>query len=892
MDFVRRIDKLEKIIKQSNETSELMQASQKTAIDEGLDRTRRTLHGLSEKMEDMERMFEEKLQLMTETRSGQRDTEKIQDLTQEVKDFRKNFEVYQVETTKRLDLVVNTVTEVKSAVEKSVLDIKEAFTGSHYTKTPPRTPPSSPRSDTHVHLQSSRQPEHHDQSSTLPKTLSEDSHLFTRPSGSTQRIDQQQDSHDISRFGSQSIGLGVEGLIQRDDNVNNVHSQSPQGYIRLSQSRPERQEQNPRFEMHSDITRSSSSLFPNTPPELEEAFKMAEEEGILPKSGSDEENLEREERESVHLPTVEGATGFSDEHMFDNGQTQPLSPLSTHGTEPSLGGDSQTLLNEETILAEVQRTTQADEGIVFEANELQKSADLPFTGTILKILVKALQGSKSNVPDTSDGGIDTILCLDISQSTEGKAFDQLISLLTDLLNDAEELSLNRELYENIGIVVFGSQTEILSPLTMDYSDLVAKIYQLKPEGTSALHTALVLCSIALKEKGGPMSMGGYIVPPRIVVFSDGRPTDDSQMNDILSEYAPKPPEIGERVKVMVQKLHHQGYTLYTVPVGSHYNRMFLQDMAKIGGGKLINMEDSRFIKKYFHYQVVAGNVIQKCHETGNPKSYAEYIQREVNQHESGLDSDDISHITEIIHISKELDDEEHDNLPSLGSRVQILGGEASSEPLQYGTTVQNLPDGWIKVQLDNGLINFYHYVNGDKEEIKLVSIPRLLKEDQLIEVGVFVCEKGKPQRKGIVFRVTNSGFVDVSIVYNLEENNFKRRLFRKSLNNNEMKWDVVRWEDGTKSRHKYGADGEFQLEIHNEASYTKALWKWQELSMQQWISFDDVNQTKIEQAYQKNAKTCVIDMDNNRARIVFDKGHLKFMGEDNIILPVRRFDDS
>ncbi|XP_076103286.1 uncharacterized protein LOC143072301 [Mytilus galloprovincialis] len=826
MDFVRRIDKLEKNIKQSNETSELMQAALKTAVDEGLDRTRGTLQGLSEKMDDMERMFEEKLQLMTETRSGQRETEKIQDLTQEVKDFRKNFEMYQVETTKRLDLVVNTVIEVKTAVEQSVLDIKEAFTGTRYTKTPPRSPPPSPRSDTHVHLQSSRQPEHHDHSSTLPKTL------------------------------------GVERIIQRDDNVNNVHSQSPQGYIRLSESRPDRQEQNQRFKTHSDIARSSTSSFPNTPPELEEAFKMAEEEGILPKIGSDEENIGREERESTHLPTVEGATGFSDEHMFSNGQTEPLSPLSTHGTEPSLGGDSQTLLNEETIMAEVQRTLQVDKGVILEANGLRMSAHLPFTDTILKHLVKALQASKSNVPDTSDGGIDTILCLDISQSTEGKAFDQLISVLTDLLNDAEELSLNRELYENIGIVVFGSQTEILSPLTMDYSDLVAKIYQLKPEGTSALHTALVLCSIALKEKGGPMSMGGYIVPPRIVVFSDGRPTDDSQMNDVLSEYAPKPPEIGERVKVMVQKLHHQGYTLFTVPVGSHVNRMFLQDMAKIGGGKLIDMEDSRFIKKYFHYQVVAGNVIQKCHETGNPKSYAEYIQREVNQHESGLDSDDISHITEIIHISKELDDEEHDNLPSLGSRVQILGGEASSEPLQYGTTVQNLPDGWIKVQLDNGLINFYHYVNGDQEDVKLVSVPRLLKEDQLIEVGVFVCEKGKPQRKGIVFRVTNSGFVD------------------------------VRWEDGTKSRHKYGADGEFQLEIHNEVGYTKALWKWQELSMQQWISFDDVNQTKIEQAYQKNAKTCVIDMDNNRARIVFDKGHLKFMGEDNIILPVRRFDDS
>ncbi|CAC5394639.1 unnamed protein product [Mytilus coruscus] len=864
MDIVRRMDKLEKIIKQSNETSELMQASQKTAVDEGLDRTRRTLQGLSEKVDDMERMFEEKLQLMTETRSGQRDTEKIQDLTQEVKDFRKNFEVYQVETTKRLDLVVNTVTEVKTAVEKSVLDIKEAFTSTHFTKTPPRTPPSSPRSDFHFHLQSSRHPEPHDPSSTLPKTSSlADSHLsYTRLSESTQRIDQPQDSDDFSSTGRQSIRLGAEMLFHRDDNVNNVHSPSTQEYIKLSQSRQERQEQRQRSEMQSDIARTSPSLFPKTPPELEEAFKIAEEEGILPKIGSDEENLGREERESAHLPTVEGATAFTDEHMYGNGQTEPLSPLSTHGTEPSLYGDTQPIQDEESILTEVHRTIQADEGIILEANELRRLADLPLTDTILKILVEALQDSRSNVPDTSDGGIDTILCLDISQSTEGKAFDQLISVLTDFLNDAEELSLNRELYENIGIVVFGSQTEILSPLTMDYSDLVAKICKLKPTGTSALHTALALCSIALKEKGGPMSMGGYIVPSRIVVFSDGRPTDDSQMNDILSEYAPKPPEVGERVKIMVQQLHHQGYTLFTVPVGSHVNRMFLQDMAKMGGGKLIDMEDVRFIKKYFHYQVVTGNVIQKCHETGNTKMYAEYIQREVNQHESGLDSDDISHITEIIHTSKELDDEEHDNLPSLGSRVQILSGEATSDPLQYGTIVQNLPDGWIKVQLDNGLINFYHYVNGDREDVKLVSVPRQLKEDQLIEVGVFVYEIGKPQRKGIVFRVTNSGFVD------------------------------VRWEDGTKSRHKYGADGEFQLEIHNEVSYTKVLWKWQELSMQQWISFDDVNQTKIEQAYQKKSKTCVIDMDNNRARIVFDKGHMKFMGEDNIILPVRRFDDS
>lgn len=44
-------------------------------------------------------------------------------------------------------------------------------------------------------------------------------------------------------------------------------------------------------------------------------------------------------------------------------------------------------------------------------------------------------------------------------------------------------------------------------------------------------------------KGGPMSVGGYIVPPRIIVFSDGRPTDDAQLNNAMVEYGTKPPQV-------------------------------------------------------------------------------------------------------------------------------------------------------------------------------------------------------------------------------------------------------------------------------------------------------------------------------------------------------------
>jgi hypothetical protein len=42
-----------------------------------------------------------------------------------------------------------------------------------------------------------------------------------------------------------------------------------------------------------------------------------------------------------------------------------------------------------------------------------------------------------------------------------------------------------------------------------------------------------------------MLIGRYIIPARIVLFSDGRPTDDSQMHDLMSEYREKPSEVND-----------------------------------------------------------------------------------------------------------------------------------------------------------------------------------------------------------------------------------------------------------------------------------------------------------------------------------------------------------
>ena len=62
--------------------------------------------------------------------------------------------------------------------------------------------------------------------------------------------------------------------------------------------------------------------------------------------------------------------------------------------------------------------------------------------------------------------------------------------------------------------------------------------------------------------------------------------------------------------------------------------------------------------------------------------------------------------------------------------------------------------GWIKVQLDSGLIDFYHYSNSDQEVVKVVTSPRQLRKDQLIDCGISVCDLGNNSLHKLIY--TNS----------------------------------------------------------------------------------------------------------------------------------------
>lgn len=340
MEIIRRIEKLEKITEQSHATTEIMQASQKAAMDEGFSRTRGNLQDLSEKMDDMERLFEEKIQGIPQVRIAQ-ESEKIHDLTHEVKDFRREFDRFRGETMEKLDSVEKSMFDAKHSIEQSVSDIKETLM--EISKSLPTSPISSPspgKSVSHVHLSS----HHHtrDQSFTLPNV---DTHI------TVEKMSEDSDSSSSRKSSGK--------LVQREDEkVNSIHQPHT---IKLSdikniQSETQlenRDEQLPSMSVErSDQTlHTESSRVPILSPELEAALQHAEHEGILSELESESEDSMTGFSSSVSRPTVEGATGFSNEPMHHgSGHTLPFQPMSLV--------DTSTDQDEQAILAETQRTLQ------------------------------------------------------------------------------------------------------------------------------------------------------------------------------------------------------------------------------------------------------------------------------------------------------------------------------------------------------------------------------------------------------------------------------------------------------------------------------------------------------------------------------------------------------
>lgn len=305
MDMMNRFERIEKLISQNQQTTELMQASHKHVMDEGLQRTRGNLQNLSEKFDDMEHLIETRIQEMRVPGEGA-GSEKIQDLTHEVKDLRRDFGKFQNETSEKLNTLSRDMTHVKESMvsfQETLLEMKESLSNLPQYSTPYQSLPLY-HSTSHPSL---IQPLH------LP-----DSKEFSGP-----RVQPSSESQH-KPLKSASSSSSTDGCTKTC-----VHPiREPPSPIKLSgfkQSIPQEQQELP---FDSDI--HSRSLDQESRNALDEVFKEAESKGLF---DSDEEHQSEHsytsvpfnqhvmESSSLSLP---GATGLPDESWNDSG-TMPIS---------------------------------------------------------------------------------------------------------------------------------------------------------------------------------------------------------------------------------------------------------------------------------------------------------------------------------------------------------------------------------------------------------------------------------------------------------------------------------------------------------------------------------------------------------------------------------------
>ncbi|OWF54033.1 uncharacterized protein LOC110445620 [Mizuhopecten yessoensis] len=504
-----------------------------------------------------------------------------------------------------------------------------------------------------------------------------------------------------------------------------------------------------------------------------------------------------------------------------------------------------------------------------DAEKMLRRVGLDTNASLIELLNKNKKSIENSSQEAKGNGIDTVLLVDASSSMGEKSFEQMKSACHSIVEFVETVAAEKNIEENLALVVFGRNPMILQHLTMDYRKLYDKIENIEPGGSSPMCLGTLLSMMELHLRGGTTSIARYQIPPRVIILTDGRPTDDSRFQHQEIEFAVKSPTVKENVLLAMDDMRHHGYKVVCIPVGQAINRTFMADMVGHADGSIVEMDDLSSIKKHFLLHYTIAKVIGVSRDTGFENQYQEVIGREtaglVPSSFDGVSftEADVTMITTELEKSEELNDIEYPdlNLPPIGSRVSIPADFMSShsgDSKEYGTVIQQKSTGTIKVEWDAGMFSFLDY-STEKMNLNLdiVQEPRRLSKGSLIEVGVEVikvptaAEIKSDTVRGRVFLTTNNGYVK------------------------------VRWDDGTLGRYRYGADATFELHIVLESyAFNEYVWQYQG-EAGKWITYPLDNQQKLESAFMKRSKTATTRTTRSSGRIIFaDMTEIHTQGDD------------
>lgn len=121
--------------------------------------------------------------------------------------------------------------------------------------------------------------------------------------------------------------------------------------------------------------------------------------------------------------------------------------------------------------------------------------------------------------------LDTILLVDTSGSMAGRGMRELKSACRTFLDGVEETARQTGLKENVAIVEFNQRARIVQSLTNNYSSCRSAVDSLNATGQTAMFDGLMEALKEILQNGGVLRIHGLVMTPRIILMTDGQPTD-------------------------------------------------------------------------------------------------------------------------------------------------------------------------------------------------------------------------------------------------------------------------------------------------------------------------------------------------------------------------------
>ncbi|XP_052698866.1 uncharacterized protein LOC128176508 isoform X2 [Crassostrea angulata] len=389
-----------------------------------------------------------------------------------------------------------------------------------------------------------------------------------------------------------------------------------------------------------------------------------------------------------------------------------------------------------------------------------------------------------------------VFILDTSSSLGEHGFMQMKEAFLSII---DEYAKHPEMDENVAVIACGRETKFTRYFSNHYEDIKHCLDDLHFGGSSPL-TAAFLLSKGCFVNGASHTrrVGDLYIHPRLILISDGRPTDFTSFSSSNDHSALESDE------TVLEFICNQSR-----------------------GGKIVHSYEARQFAKLSQNMKIASRLSYTMMNDGNDRErvMTSLVCTFPDEEFTEMDQDDIFEVCLKKSLYRPVDrieaeggedlnrfEERNPQMPPLGARVKrgrdwVWDDQDSLGP---GTVIGHCKNmGWLTVEWDTGSRNIYRYgttcLESDVYDVQVCNEPRILRNEPI--------STGCQVHRGPDWELKNQdgGTGSIGSVVTVVENG-----------------DIlVRWQNGFLGQYRFGRNGKFDLRICDPFSPEAVRHRWE-----------------------------------------------------------------